>query len=99
MSIVISLLAIFGLAFTLKETNGPWDLISKWRNLMMRIPFIGVQFYKLLDCYFCTGWWCGIVIYLLSNQNYTLSWAIVWGLAGGVICLLMDGILNWLHKE
>jgi hypothetical protein len=98
MTTIITILAIYGLYFAIKETNGPWDLISKWRNLMMRIPFIGVQFYKLLECPYCLGFWAGLIIYLLSNQSYKLSWAGCWGLAGGTICLLMDGILNWLHK-
>ena len=97
--IIFYILAIFGLAFVLKEDSGPWDLISKWRNLMMRIPFVGVQFYKLLDCWFCTGFWSGVLVYLLSNQSYQLSETIIWGLAGGVICLLVDGTLNWLNKE
>jgi hypothetical protein len=90
--------AIFGLAFALKQTDGPWDLVSRWRNWMMRVPFIGVQFYKLLDCYFCIGWWSGLAIYFLTQESYKLNWAICWGLAGGTLCLVIDGIISKLHQ-
>src|SRR3984957_5462826 len=91
--------AIFGLAFTIKQTDGPWDLVSRWRNLMMRIPFFGVQFYKLLDCYFCLGFWCGLGVYFLTQEPYKLTMAICWGLTGGTVCLILDGILTRLHRE
>lgn len=99
MIIVISILAIYGLAFTIKQTDGPWDLISRWRNLMMRVPFLGPQFYKLLDCYFCLGFHCGWIVYLLSADHYTWQFFILWGLAGGVTCLILDGVLARLQRE
>jgi hypothetical protein len=97
--IALSLLAIYGLAFALKQTDGPFGLVSKWRNWMMRLPIIGVQFYHLLDCYFCLGCWCGVIVYGLSTSTFMISQLVIWGLAGGVICLLMDAILVRLSRE
>jgi hypothetical protein len=99
MNIIILVLAIFGLAFTIKQTEGPWEIVSRWRNFMMRIPFIGVQFYKLLDCYFCLGFHCGWIVYLLSASVYHWQFFILWGLAGGTISLILDGVLTRLHRE
>jgi hypothetical protein len=96
---VLIVLAIFGLAFTIKETPGPWNLMDRLRNLLMRIPFLGVQFFKLLDCYFCLGFHCGWIIYLLSEEHPTWQFFILWGLAGGAICLILDGLLERLHRE
>ena len=98
-NLIIAILAIFGLAFTLKETDGPWSIVGIWRNWMMRIPFVGVQFFKLLDCYFCLGCQCGLAIYFLTEESYKLRWAICWGLAGGTISLIIDGVLTRLHRE
>lgn len=99
MNIIILILAIYGLAFVVKQADGPWSLIGKWRNWMMRLPLIGVQFYKLLDCYYCTSFWTGLGIYFLSQESYKLSWALCWGLAGGTIGLILDGVIAFLHRE
>jgi hypothetical protein len=99
MHILIAIFAIFGLAFTIKQTDGPWNFIGRLRNLAMRIPYVGVQFYKLLDCYFCLGFHCGWIVYLLSMKHYTWQFFTLWGLAGGTICLIIDGVLTRLHRE
>lgn len=96
LNILIAIFAVFGLAFAIKQTDGPWDLIAKWRNWMASLPTIGVQFYKLLDCYFCLGFHCGWIVFLLY---YCHLFIILWALAGGVICLIMDGVLSRLHRE
>jgi hypothetical protein len=99
MIILIALLAIFGLAFAIKQTDGPWNLVGRWRNLMMRIPYLGVQFFKLLDCSFCLGFHCGWIVYLLTENNPTWQFFILWALAGGTISLIIDGVLTRLHRE
>jgi len=97
MELIICLLAIFGLAFLFKESSGPWDLMSKLRNALMRNKYVGVFFYKLLDCYFCIGFHSGWMVYLLHEQSaYKLQFFILWGLAGGVISLIMDSVLSKL---
>lgn len=96
---LLILLSAFGLAFALKQTDGPWDVVSKWRNLMMRIPIIGPQFYKLLDCYYCTGTWTGIIIYLLTPGAHTWQFLIIYGLASGAGSLILSAILERLQRE
>lgn len=95
---LISILAIFGLSFLIKESGGPWDVLSKLRNYLMRNKYVGVFFYDLLSCYFCTGSHAGYVVYLLTvpYAHWTISGFITWSLAGGAISFIIDVILSKL---
>jgi hypothetical protein len=97
MTFIISLLAIFGLAFLIKESEGPWGCMSWLRNQLMQNKHVGVFFYKLLDCYFCVGCHCGWIVYLLSAPTYSIQFFILWTLAGGVISLILDALLGKLR--
>ncbi len=99
MDILICLLAIFGLAFLLKESDGPWGIIGWFRNKIVNNSVIGVFSYQLLSCYFCLGFHCGWIVYLLTAEHYRWQFFILWGLAGGVISLILDGLLERLHRE
>lgn len=99
MIIIIYILAIFGLAFFIKESSGPFNIMDKFRNILMANKYVGVFFYKLLSCYFCVGCHCGWIIYLLSQNEWHLNLLICWTLAGGVISLILDGVLTHLHRE
>jgi len=96
---IISLLAIFGLAFLLKESAGPFDIMDRFRNKLMTTKYIGVFFFKLLSCYFCVGCHCGWIVYLLSAEHYTWQFFILWTLTGGTVSLILDAALARLHKE
>ena len=98
MSIVILIASIYGLAFLIKETDGPFGTIAWVRNKCLQNKYVGVFFYKLLSCYFCTGMYCGAVVYLLSQSPFQCNLLFLWSLAGGVICLVIDGVLNKLHS-
>jgi hypothetical protein len=93
---IITICAIFGLAFLLKESDGPWGLIGKGRNLLLTNKHVGVFFYQLLDCYFCLGFHCGWIAYLLHEHHYSLQFFILWGLAGGIISLTFNALLSKL---
>jgi hypothetical protein len=93
---VILVCSIYGLAFFIKESDGPWGLMAKARNEVMKNKVVGVFFYKLLDCWFCTGCHAGWIIYLLSQDEWHISLFLVWALAGGVISLIMDRVLSKL---
>ena len=97
--ILIQVLAIFGLAFLLKESAGPFDIMDWLRNVLMRNKYVGVFFYKLLSCYFCVGCHCGWIVYLLSEESYSWQFFALWTLAGGVISLTLDAVLTRLHRE
>jgi hypothetical protein len=98
MQIIITIFAIYGLAFAIKETDGPWNIVGRCRNWIMKLPVVGVQFYKLLSCYYCTGFWAGLAIYFMTQESYKLGWAVCWALAGGAACLIIDALLSKLHQ-
>lgn len=99
MEILIILLAMFGLTFALKEIDGPFDLIVKFRSKLIQNQYVGVFFYKLFSCYFCTGFHGGWIIYLLHEKVWHWNLLIIWGLAGGSISLIIDGLLTKLHSD
>jgi hypothetical protein len=99
MDIIIAIFAIYGLAFAIKETDGPWNVIGRWRNWMMKLPVVGVDFYKLLSCYYCTGCWAGLAVYLMTQESYKLGWALCYALAGGAVCVIIDTIHTRLLRE
>lgn len=90
---IIYLLSIYGLAFFIKESAGPWGKMAQLRNWLMKNKYVGVFFYKLLDCYFCVGCHCGWIIYLLTASTRHFNLLICWMLAGGVISLILDAVL------
>ena len=96
--IAIALIAIYGLAFLIKESDGPFGIINWLRNRLIANRFVGVFFYKLLDCWFCTGCHCGWIVYLLYSDHYTWQFFILWILAGGTVSLFIDALFSKLHQ-
>lgn len=95
---IIIVCSIFSLAFLIKEADGPGGIVAWFRNLLLQNKYVGVFFYKLLSCYFCTGMYSGAAIYLLSQFPFQWNLLFLWSLAGGGICLIMDGLMNKLHQ-
>jgi len=96
---IISLFAIYGLAFLIKESAGPFDVMDKVRSWLMRNKYVGTFSFKLLDCYFCVGCHCGWIVYLLSQESYKWQFFVLWTLAGGIISLMLNGLLGKLHSS
>jgi hypothetical protein len=95
---LLSILAIFGLTFLVKETEGPWGIISWLRNKLMINKYVGVFFYKLFSCYFCSGCHAGWIVYLLSApyKDWSAIQFVLWILAGGTISFCINVILERL---
>jgi hypothetical protein len=96
---LLAIFAIFGLAFLIKDSSGPFDIIYKIRFYLLHNKYVGVFFFKLLDCYFCVGCHCGWIVYLLTEKNYTWQFFTLWTLAGGAISLILNAALARLHRE
>ncbi|MGE3320515.1 MAG: hypothetical protein AB7I18_14590 [Candidatus Berkiella sp.] len=99
MELLILIFAIFGLAFLIKESDGPWGCMAWVRSWLMKNKYVGVFFYKLLDCYFCVGFHCGWMVYLLHAEHYSIQFFILWGLAGAAISLILDAALSKLQQS
>jgi hypothetical protein len=99
MDILISLLAIFGLSYAIRQTDGPYGVIAWARNQLMQNKYVGVFFYQLLQCPLCTGFWCGIAISLLQQDAPTLNKIALWGLSGAATSLILDAVLMRLWAD
>jgi hypothetical protein len=93
METLIYLLAIFGLVFVLKEKDGPWNLFTLGRHWLFSTRF-GVFFDKMFSCYFCLGFHCGWLIYLISPMPWHFGALFLWGLAGAAFCYIIGMILK-----
>ena len=95
---IVSLLAIFGLTFFIKETDGPFGVMNWLRNQLMNNKHVGVFFYKLFSCYFCLGCHASYIVYLLQTPqaNWSLFDCVVWIFAGGIFSYIADVLLGRL---
>ena len=67
MDIVLMLLCIAGLSFVIKQVDGPFDVFTKLRNLVMRVPVLGPIVFHILTCNFCLGLWASSGLYLANR--------------------------------
>jgi len=99
MSIIISILAIYTLAFVARNISGPFNIFGLLRNKLVQSQHLGVFFYELLDCPWCSGFHAGYLIYLLQFDSFDIRHLFLWGLAGSAITAFMDAILNKLNNQ
>ena len=86
MNILLMLLAVYGMAFAIKES----DLFDKPRMWLIRqSPF----FYKLLSCYFCISFWCGLSIFALNYFNLNI---VIFGFAAAAAGLIINLLVQKL---
>lgn len=96
---VIALLAAFGLAFMIKEKDGPFDIIIKARSWVLANKHVGKYFYDLLSCYFCLGVQTGILTCIIYTKSFQLNLLFCWGLASGVTSLILSKLIERLHAS
>jgi len=92
MNDIFILLSFCGLTFLIKES----DIFSIPRNWVMRKS---VFLFNLLSCYFCTGWWSGIILYFISFQPFNIFNMITWGLSSAVSSLLFSFVIKKFGTE
>jgi len=82
----MELLACVGLTFILK-----YGSVLNWpRKLLCKIGF----FQELFKCSLCLGFWSGVGVYMIEQQNILLP------LASAAVCWAADSfvaILQWLE--
>ena len=83
---IISLLSAFGITHFIKEA----DFLSSIRAYLIRLSPV---FYKLLSCYFCLGFWIGLLVYLTQFNNYVFYNHILYGFASATTCFTISSII------
>jgi hypothetical protein len=99
MTTILLFLAIFGLAFLVKQSDGPWGVMNWLRRTLLQNKHVGVFFFNLMECWFCVGCHAGWIVYLLGHDVWQWQWFIIWTLAGGTVSLMMGSLLERLHRE
>ncbi len=99
--IIIYILAIFSIAFFIKEMDGPFGIMNWIRNKLISSRHCGVFFYKLLNCFYCSGCWSALIVYLIhiNYHQWKLNDSAIWFFSGGATCLIISAILNKLSEE
>lgn len=101
MEFILAILTMYAISFLIKEIDGPFGIFSLIRNKLMLNRFVGVFFYKLLECYFCVGFHSGWITYLLFNwqKEWHLNFIIIWGLAGSATGIIFNAVLMRLNNS
>jgi len=74
------------------------SILDQPRNwLLQRSPF----FFKMLDCWFCTGIHAGWIACLLTQpfSKHTFNEIVLWALAGGPVSLIMNALVDKLYRQ
>src|ERR1700722_6573711 len=88
MDIILMLLAIFALGIVVRNIDGPFNLFQKARIKLLQNKYVGPFFYKLLECSICSGFWCGISIYMLMALQFSIREFALWGLVGSAVLFI-----------
>ena len=98
---ILYLFAIYGLAFFIKDSDGPFGIMSWFRNKLMTNSWCGFFFYKFFSCYFCVGTHAGYIMYLLATpyKLYNLHNLIIWSFAGAAFSLLIHIISEKINHQ
>lgn len=101
MELMFYLLSIYGFAFFLKNSDGPFDVMVKLRNSLMQNSFVGVFFYNLFSCMFCLGLHCGYIVYFFSNEwyNWNVFSMAVWAFAGGGFSFITNSFVEYMTSR
>jgi len=89
------------MTFALKELDGPFNIISRFRNLLFRTKYIKTFFYKLFECYYCLGMWSSAIVYLIATPFILFSYRnlVIYCFAGAITCIILSALLTKLYEE
>lgn len=89
--LIAYLLSAFGIAHFIKES----DVMNWVRVNLLKIHPI---FYKLLNCYFCLGFWSALIVYLFTTLKYNFVDHILFGFSGATITFTISSIIFFFQE-
>lgn len=91
MSYVVLAVLCFSISFLIKESDGPFHILYKIRLfLISKSEF----FARLFLCYYCVGFYSGLISYFLLNSSFNLKHFIVYGLFGAGVSYLISRAID-----
>ena len=98
-NLLLLIFTSFSIAFALKQLDGPWNIILKFRSILMRLPYAGPFFYKMLDCYYCVswhlGWFLAWTVFHITNIFFLVMYAFTVSIAS----LLLNQVMIALSRD
>ena len=91
---ILILLSFYALTFAIKESV----LFDKPRIWLIKLHSF---FFYLLECWACTGFWAGIIIYLIANNvsNWNIRELFLWGLASSATSYIVNVVVDKLNRN
>jgi len=88
---IIILFSFFGLTYAIKETS----LFNR-----LRIFLLGIHafFYELLNCFLCTGFWAGLIVFVIDRWLGWPGQLMLWGLASAAVSYITSIVLDKLQS-
>ena len=87
--LILILITSISLAFTIKQIDGPFNILSKTRIWLLNTS-IGPIFYKLISCYYCLGFHTSYISYLILTEysNYNIRDLIGISFGGAIVVMI-----------
>lgn len=90
LDVIITLFAFYGLTYIVKEAS-IFSRVRSW--IMLKSTFMA----GLLYCWFCTGFHCGWMVYMLHEPfPWHVKGLVLWALAGSAISGLFNALMERL---
>jgi hypothetical protein len=90
---IIILISFYALTFAIKESV----LLDRPRVWLIRQHTL---LFALFECYFCVGFWSGLIVYLIANPFS--SWngfeMFLWGLCSAGISYVLDVVVDRVSR-
>lgn len=98
---ILYIFAIFAMTYAIRELDGPFNILSRFRNFLMTKPpgKLKVFFYQLLSCSYCVGTYPGILVFLTTLLPAPFNLIILWGLTGASVSIIFTSVLERINRE
>jgi len=89
---IIVILCFYSLTWLIKESA----ILSRPRQWVMEHS---VFMAKMLYCWYCTGFYSGLIVYLVHETNFKFNYFVMWGLSGAAVSLILNVLVTRLSWE
>lgn len=87
--IFLFITCVISLSFFISNIEGPFGFFSKLRNRILNNKYLGLQFFKLMECPWCLGFHSGYIIGIILF-GFSIDKIFLLGLSGSTIMALFN---------
>lgn len=86
--ILLNILVAISIAFLLKELNGPFDIILKFRTLLFHNKYVGKFFFDMFTCYYCLTFHTSWISSLILLNNFDIKLTLMLAFSSSILSIL-----------